>query len=120
MRVLTLLLMLCLASPVFGADANGAYLSQGVSSCGQYIDLRKGRNNTEQSLFLAARLWVGGWITAYNMLKPDTYDIRGTADLDSVMLWLENYCKANPLENLATAMVYFAHEQYPNRKRTKD
>jgi len=118
MKRLLVLVLLCVALPAFGADANRNYKTIGARSCGAYIDERNRLDDTRT--MVAIEDWVAGWITAYNVQTPDTYDIMGSADLKSVMLWIEDWCKANPLKHLSNAMDSFAEEQYPSRKRKKE
>jgi hypothetical protein len=62
--------------------------------------------------------WMSGYITHYNFITPDTYDIVVNTDFQSIYLWLDNYCRDNPLDNLAYAMNALTAELYPNRTRT--
>ena len=90
---------------------NGEFTSIGSLSCGDYIkDKRAGG-----CPFVAYRAWVGGYATACNMRTPDTANILGSTDVESVMLWLENYCRANPLNGIADGMGVLTIELYPRR-----
>lgn len=114
-----LLLVLMGAMPLaFGADSQGTYKVYGAASCGDYVDERAKRDSSKQIHYSQTRFWVAGWITAYNSLAQDTNDIMGNADMPSVLLWLEGYCKANPLEHLSDAMQAFTIQQRPKRKRS--
>jgi hypothetical protein len=107
-----LLCALCVTS-VGAADRSGKYMAVG-ESCGTFVRdfARPGplRNQSES--------WVNGYITAYNLLSNDTYDIRGGTDIDSLMLWLDNHCRQHPLDSLSAAMRVLVDELFPRRKTT--
>ena len=96
------------------SDKDNSSSTQGAVSCGKYIEERglKGWSYT------VIKGWVAGYVTAYNGLAPDTYDILGKSDLNHAMLWMEDYCKAHPLENLANGMKVLMTVLYPKRTRT--
>ncbi len=75
---------------------------------------------TKGGSYITTMGWVAGFLTAYNRQTPGTYDILGNADLASAMLWLENYCKAHPLSDLAGGMNVLTDEFYPRRHKTKE
>jgi hypothetical protein len=107
-----LYMVMCEAWPV---DATGNYSSVDATSCGDYINARR---NTDGVFYAQITFWVSGYLTAYNTLSSDTYDILGSTDHKSAMLWLENYCKENPLKNMGTGMTAFEVELFPKRYRT--
>ena len=98
------------------ADKDGRYVVQGVTSCGKYIEETKNKNGWS---YTATLNWVAGYITATNRFMPDTYSILGNSDIDSAMLWLENYCRSNPLKSISSGMTDLVIEIYPNRILTK-
>jgi hypothetical protein len=110
------------ASSLNAADSlDGSYqpvLLDAEKSCGNLVtaqdEARRGDSH-HQTLLIA---WLAGYFTAYNGLQRDTYDIRGGTDMPSVMLWLENYCKSNPLDDLSVAANALIVKLHPNRLRT--
>ena len=103
-----------IASPIAqGSDEKGVYWSVGSVGCGKYIEIKA--NVASKNL---VNWYLAGWITAYNMVKPNTYNILGGKDLDGVNLWLENYCRANPLKNMLDGMEDLSTELYPKRHKT--
>lgn len=101
-------------SGAWASDKNGDYSVQGATSCGSYIEDRK---NNEWAA-VADLTWIAGYISAYNRMTPDTYDILGGTDLKGVSLWMENWCKANPLSNVSGGMAALTRELWPRRYRT--
>ncbi len=69
---------------------------------------------------ISSIFWIAGYITAYNLHKPDVYSILGNADMESAQLWMDKYCQENPLNKLADGMEILTIELWPNRKRTAD
>lgn len=61
--------------------------------------------------------WVGGYLTAYNRLTPNTNNIVPHDDnVSSVTLWLGNYCKQHPDDMLEWALAAYTKEMTPRRQ----
>ena len=60
--------------------------------------------------------YVAGYLTAVNFHLDDTYNILGSSDIPSVLLWLEKYCGKEPLSNIQVGLALLVIELYPNRK----
>jgi hypothetical protein len=94
------------------ADNKGKYVMLGASTCGAYLkELSAGSIDNVRDYG-----WLAGYITAYNVMTPNTYDILGNSDLRSVELWVKNYCDKNPLKNISNAVEVLMIELYPTRK----
>lgn len=67
--------------------------------------------------------WVFGFLTAYNVYVPHSGgDIARGADTEAVLAWVDNYCRANPLRPLLTAVTELIRElgqrdQQPFKRR---
>ncbi len=118
--IFVLAMFLFLPATVNAKDIDGnyqSYLDEAMGSCGQYVaardEARRGaprKSNTHLS-------WMAGYLTAYNLQTPDTQDILGQTDREAILLWLENYCKQNPLTDFADAMESLTDELHPKRIR---
>jgi hypothetical protein len=95
-------------------DGVGGYWTLNNTTCGQYMEERK---NTKSVAYAQTAYWVSGYISAYNRWTPDTYNILAGSDIHSVMQWLENYCRTNPMKNLANGMDDLMVELHPRRLR---
>jgi len=115
LSLLVLVLSFAITTPVTAADKDGSYWQQGDISCGEWVKRRKKEDMAHLSLIF----WIGGYITAHNSHKPDVYNILGSTDMESVLLWMDKYCQDNPLNGLAVGMDVLTEELWPNRKRTK-
>jgi len=116
LSLIVLVLSFTFAAPVTAADKDGYYWGQGTISCGEWVKHRKEHDFTS----IAFEYWIIGYISAYNYVKPDVYNIMGSADVVSIELWMDKYCQENPLGRLSKGMERLTNELWPNRKRTKD
>lgn len=113
MKHIIVAVLVLVSSAALGGDATG-YSIQGGHSCGAFIaGLQKDSIGKT-----ADSAWMAGFITGYNFGTPDTYDILGNTDFLSARLWMENYCKQNPLSNLSEGMDRLTVELYPRRHKT--
>ena len=93
----------------YSYDENARYTAIGSVSCGKWVEYREANNSREE------QYWISGYLTAYNELTPDVYNIMGNADGASIYLWMDKYCRENSLENLFSAIQVLTAELYPNR-----
>ena len=68
----------------------------GMASCGTWLQ----RRQSKQEAILAS--WIVGYLSGLNMESSGPDAIVGT-DYDSLMGWIDNYCRANPLHPIAQA-----------------
>jgi hypothetical protein len=101
MKRIVLAIALLVSLPAWGSAKDSYYVTQGATSCGSYVEQRK---DQESSAYKDTAMWVSGYLIAYNFLAPDTTNIRGNPDLNDAMLWLEKWCRANPLKSVADGM----------------
>ena len=120
-RMIFVLAMFFLPATVNAEDIDGAYFilfhKTEMGSCGQYVTARdEGRRDKrrQENIHIS---WIIGYLSAYNRQTPDTYHIMGQTDLPAILLWLENYCKRNPLEHFAKAVELLTDELHPRRIR---
>jgi hypothetical protein len=93
MRRLVFSLSLILAAS--GAYADTPVTIMGQPSCGEWVAQKKLQwNNIRNQSWLAG--YLSGLSVAYNA------DVLKRPDLESLALWMENFCKANPLVPVST------------------
>ncbi len=81
------------------ADA-AIVLGPGSASCVTWNGDRR-RNESHSQLNQA---WVLGFVTAYNLYRPASQDgSLKPMDSRSMMVWIDNYCDANPLKDIFDA-----------------
>jgi len=74
-------------------------LGPGTASCETWSADRQ-RNQTFSQLNQA---WVLGYVTAYNIHKPVESSMTKPIDNRQIMLWIDNYCDANPDKTISDA-----------------
>ncbi len=119
--IFVLAMSLFLPATVNSSDINGKYsvsVTTGkMESCGQYVAARdEGRRGKYRGENRHIN-WIFGYVTAYNMQTRNTWEITGQTDTEAMLLWLENYCKKNPLDGFADAMEKLMGELHPKRIR---
>jgi hypothetical protein len=87
---------LALFSPT--ADAT-SILGSGGASCGTWTADRQ-RNESKSQLNQA---WVLGYVSGYNVHKSSDDGMTKPMDTRSMMLWIDNWCDANPTRDIADA-----------------
>lgn len=96
MRALWLFLgaLLVAAGPARAADGNGEFFSRGlgIARCQDYLDDKAG--NTEKYLYY--RSWLNGYLTAYNQMTPDTFDIAPNIAIEGLANAVGKVCEAEP------------------------
>jgi len=81
-----------------------------LTTCGQYAEDRKLPRDVDAHLL--DRLYIKGWLSAYNMLVSGA-NVRGDATVDDTMLWLERYCFNHPFATLQDGLANFAKQTTP-------
>ena len=71
----------------------------GVSSCGNWTDTSPAANSTK---FLMLS-WLQGYLSAYNNYVDHGGNVAKGTDIPGIIAWMDNYCHAHPLDNVATA-----------------
>ncbi len=74
-------------------------LGSGAASCGTWNADRQ-RN---QPLSQQSQAWVLGFVTAYNVYQRSAGNMSIPTDTRRLMVWVDNYCDANPLKDIVDA-----------------
>lgn len=123
-----LLLAISLLLPLAGwaADQDGFY--RPYFMVGKHINYAKcssfvtARNLARQGHFNAQNQfnqWLDGFLTAYDMYNPDTFDIAYGKDIETLDAWLENYCAKHPDNLFDDAAESLIFQIYPDRAKTR-
>ena len=93
-----MLLIVANAGAPAAANASAAMIvGPGTLSCGQWLTDRQGlysANNMEA--------WIAGYLSAFNTHVAQG-NIMKNMDSAELFLWLDNYCHAHPLDDVAVA-----------------
>src|SRR5690349_9318000 len=81
---------------VGGADAQ-MMRGAGAESCGQWMSYMFG---VERQVEVN---WVLGFLSAANILGSEGHDFLKGTDDGAVSVWMDNYCRQHPLDQIAGA-----------------
>ncbi len=95
------------------AAQQGSVESLGGSSCAELVDARD--NNPDA--FAGFTAWIGGFLSAANALRPDTYDLTPWQPIEVAAAQLARACEQQPDARVAVAMVEYIRFLHPNRLR---
>jgi hypothetical protein len=99
---LTLLTLIMPASANDG-DAPRHFFYMGHNSCGEWLEERAASHGNQ-----AYEGWILGFLTGTNAFSDE--DFLEQTDSRSVWAWVDNYCRAQPLDSLATAALKLRYE----------
>jgi hypothetical protein len=85
----------------------------GTTTCSKFLEERN--LDAKQSEQFAH--WFTGFVTAYNWLKPDTYDISVQYKSDGLLRYLDLYCGRNPKNRIIDAATSFVNAVYDKRQK---
>jgi hypothetical protein len=75
----------------------------GTQSCGKWI-----ADKEKTALNFRNFGWAVGFLSGLSVGR--SADALGPVDADSITLWIDNYCKANPFERMDTALTVLFEE----------
>jgi len=87
--------MFPLSAPAADKDNNFAVKGLAAASCATFVEERGKSSQT----YNEAMAWLTGYISAYNYLKPDTYDVAPWQSAELLSHILAAHCKDNPSES---------------------
>ena len=94
-------------------------IGAGNKDCGRYIS----ENQVKGKDYYANTAWVDGFLSgvnaAFTSLKYKDITLGKASSAESRILWIENYCRANPLDNLAGATDALVAELNKRKTHTK-
>lgn len=100
-------------SSAFAADSKGMYQTLHYISCKDYSEFRKEPVGTGNNAL--SQIYISGWLSGYNYLTPNTFNILRDESLDGVMRWMDGFCTKNPAKNVEAGLLQLTAELYPER-----
>lgn len=98
-------LILIVVAIGFSTNCNALRI-MGDMSCGDWVDHHSTSSPDIQAVI--QNNWVAGYLSG--MAVGLNADILDSPSGESLILWLTNYCKNNPLDNMSTAASHLAVE----------
>ncbi len=105
------------ALPLHAKDSSGfhATYGPGTMSCS---DFRAARETGGVVLDLYQN-FVFGYLSAFNLINPKTFDILGTRTMGEAMKWLDEYCGQQSGENMTNALAALTVHYFEGRSQAK-
>jgi hypothetical protein len=99
---LALCCLLLAVAPARAADDDGKFAVKGVGTtdCRRYTEART-KGGDEYLLYAG---YIGGYVTAYNQLKGDNFDILPWHTVDTLTHMLASFCDRNPATRFSGAL----------------
>ena len=88
-KLIAALIVMTLSSPVF------AYKAIGTVDCGKWVS-----RNDKDLTSLRTEAWLTGFMTGLNASDEQDRDSLRKVSAQQIFLWMDNYCKANPLKDV--------------------
>lgn len=101
-------------APAGAGDRNGefAVFSVGADTCGDYLRARR----LGGTAFDAYGQWLLGYLSAFNLIVADTYDIMGGQSYRRAVRWLDGYCAGRTDTAFIDAAAALTVSWYPHRR----
>lgn len=112
MICLFLSLMFCNISQAKDIDGEFVVFSVGAHKCSDYIKAKDIGGNS----FKSYKDWLSGYMSAFNLIVTNTYDIIGQRKYSQIIRWLDIYCKKNRNESFVNASAMLTVKLYPSRQ----
>lgn len=108
--------VLCVAAvPAVAADSQGRFAVDGVGRlrCSDFVESYAAKD--ARAFSFAG--WTDGFISAMNVLRPDTFDLTSFQPIDLTMAKMNNHCQQNPDEPYVNAVGKLVASYAPSRIR---
>lgn len=109
-------MLLSLSQVSYSRDFEGSYAvyGAGADNCGMYLSSMT-RGGRQQDYFID---YLIGYLSAFNVIMPNTHNILGETDFDAAQLWLQRHCKKYPKEPFITSVIKLTEVLYPMRNQS--
>ena len=91
-------------SPLAAEAADWLLMGHGTASCGTWI-----ADTTDFASKNADRAWVLGFLSGVNFSDRIGYIGKGT-DAKGIFVWIDRYCKNNPMKTISSAATALVDE----------
>jgi hypothetical protein len=106
------------AQPAGAADSDGTFAVEGVgqTACREFVTAAKERS----AKYYNYGGWIEGYLTAYNQVSDDTYDVTPFEGIDLLAALLRGFCTNNPDVPFFQAISSMVRELEPHRLKVRD
>jgi len=111
--IITCFVLLMFNQQLIARDFEGGYAVYGAGgdSCKAYLNSMKS-GGRKQDYFID---WTIGYLTAFNVIMPNTYNILGESDFVESQGWLQRHCTRYPKQLYINALIKLTEVLYPVR-----
>ena len=97
--ILFLFVLLCPLPGAEAADKDGEFALKGIGrlNCKQFVENRNQKSNR----YFQFGGWIEGYITAFNQLTPETFDLLSFETTEFLAWMIAQHCSQNPDERVA-------------------
>jgi len=95
----TKLLLAALVAMAVSSPVSAAYVI-GSADCGQWVNRNGGKIPPTWEGLITER-WLTGFLSGLNQGDSQNRNSLKKVSAEQIFLWMDNYCKANPLKNVA-------------------
>ena len=106
-------LLFTLSQQVIARDFEGGYAVYGAGgdNCKAYLNSME-TGGRKQDYFID---YMIGYLTAFNVIMPNTYNILGESEFSESQGWLQRHCNRYPKQLYITALIKLTEVLYPLR-----
>ncbi len=118
MKITVFIFLLLLTINLQAADKNGKFQVHGIGfdSCSKLVVIFSKDNKRKQRKALVPyRIWLRGYLTSFNALSENTFSLESKANATDNMVFIEEYCRENPLDAYFKAVLALTEKLYPER-----
>jgi len=110
----SLLASILVSAPLQAKDTNQnfATFGKGSDSCLAYMEARLDNNGREMDRF---KHFVFGYLSAFNLMIPQNFNILGSRTMSDAFDWLDGYCLKAPNDNMTNAVASLTQAYYAER-----
>lgn len=100
-------------SPASAKDMDGehAVFGLGATQCSDYLGARRAGGSAQKSY----ADWMLAYVSAFNLIVPNTYNLFGNATLDASLQWLDDFCRGDQRTLFINAVASLSERLYPAR-----
>lgn len=108
-----LLALLLASTPLAAKDMDGefAVFGSGATRCENYLQARSAGGAAQRRY----ADWTLAYVSAFNLIVPNTYDLMGNFTLDQALDWLDQHCRKQRREIFVNAVAALSEQLYTRR-----
>jgi len=113
-QIVSVLLLISATAAVEAKDMNQRFATFGLGakSCAHYL----GAVEAGDEMLDYYNNYTLGYLSAFNLIVPSTYDILGERSMSDAFDWLTDYCRKNPQSLYVNAVASLTESYFEKRQ----